>query len=81
MQDKEIRKILIEYLMIKHKDYRIYQEKSIGSSICDLMLVTDELLGFEIKSDSDNYDRLSRQITAYNQFFDKNYIFFVTKPF
>lgn len=74
MQDKEIRKILIEYLKIKHKEYRIYQEKSIGSSICDLMLVTDKLTGFEIKSDSDNYERLPRQVTAYNQFFDENYI-------
>ena len=74
MQDKEIRKILIEYLKIKHKEYRIYQEKSIGSSICDLMLVTDKLTGFEIKSDSDNYERLPRQVTAYNQFFDENYV-------
>lgn len=74
MQDKEIRRILIEYLKIQHEKYRIYQEKSIGSSICDLMLVTDRLTGFEIKSDSDNYERLERQINAYNQFFDENYI-------
>ena len=74
MQDKEIRKILIEYLKIQHSEYRIYQEKSIGSSICDLMLVTDKLTGFEIKSDSDNYERLPRQIAAYNHFFDQNYI-------
>ena len=65
MQDKEIRRILIEYLGIKYKEYRIYQEKSIGSSICDLMLVTDKLTGFEIKSDQDNYERLPRQVTAY----------------
>ena len=38
------------------------------------MLVTDKLTGFEIKSDSDNYERLSKQITSYNQFFDENYI-------
>ena len=74
MQDKDIRKILIEYLKIQHDKYRIYQEKSIGSSICDLMLVTDKLTGFEIKSDSDNYERLPRQIAAYNHFFDENYI-------
>lgn len=74
MQDKEIRRILIEYLKIKHKEYRIYQEKSIGSSICDLMLITDKLTGFEIKSDRDNYERLSKQVSAYNQFFDENYI-------
>jgi hypothetical protein len=74
MQDKEIRRILIEYLNIKHKEYRIYQEKSIGSSICDLMLVTDKLTGFEIKSDRDNYERLAKQVSAYNQFSDENYI-------
>lgn len=74
MQDKEMRKILIEYLKYQHKKYRIFQEKSIGSSICDLMLVTDKLTGFEIKSDSDDYTKLSRQINAYNQFFDENYI-------
>ena len=65
MQDKDIRKILIEYLKIKHKNYRIYQEKSIGSSVCDVMLVTDKLIGFEIKSDSDNYDRLKQQVEEY----------------
>ena len=74
MQDKDIRKILIEYLKIKHKNYRIYQEKSIGSSVCDVMLVTDKLIGFEIKSDSDNYDRLKRQVEEYTNFFDANYI-------
>ena len=74
MVDKEIRKILIEYLKGQYDKARIYQEKSIGSSICDLMLVYDELIGFEIKSDGDNYQRLAEQINAYNKFFDKNYI-------
>ena len=74
MQDKDIRKILIEYLKIKYRDYRIYQEKSIGSSVCDVMLVTDKLIGFEIKSDSDNYERLRRQVDEYTNFFDENYI-------
>ena len=74
MQDKEIRKILIEYLEIRHRKCRIFQEKSIGTSICDLMLVTDHLTGFEIKSDCDNYERLPRQIRSYDQFFDVNYI-------
>ena len=75
MNDKEIRSILIEYLKIKHKNYRIFQEKSIGSSVCDLMLVTKSILtGFEIKSDTDNYERLKRQIREYEQFFDENYV-------
>jgi len=52
----------------------IYQEKSIGSAICDVMVVTDKLIGFEIKSDGDNYQRLARQVEYYNKFFDENYI-------
>ena len=59
--DKEIRKVLIEYLKTVHSKIRIYQEKSIGSSVCDLMTVTDCLTGYEIKSDSDNYKRLDPQ--------------------
>ena len=74
MKDKEIRSVLIEYLKNEYEKARIYQEKSIGNSICDLMLVADRLIGFEIKSDEDNYERLQGQIASYNKFFDKNYI-------
>ncbi len=74
MKDKGIRKILISYLQTQGKEMRIYQEKSIGNSICDLMTVTDKLTGYEIKSDSDNYNRLKEQIKAYDRFFDRNYI-------
>lgn len=74
MNDKEIRKILIEYLKTSVPEIRIYQEKSIGNSICDIMAVTDCLIGYEIKSDVDNYTRLDDQVRAYDKFFDKNYI-------
>ena len=74
MKDKEIRNILIAYLKVKHEEVRIYQEKSIGSAICDVMAVTDKLTGYEIKSDGDNYQRLERQIEFYDKFFDENYI-------
>ena len=74
MNDKQIRKILIEYLKAQKKEMRIYEEKSIGNSICDLMAVTDKLIGYEIKSDCDNYKRLAEQIRAYDKFFDLNYI-------
>ena len=60
MNDKEIRNILVGYLSATNKNYRIFQEKNIGSSICDVMLVTDKLCGFEIKSDSDNFIRLKK---------------------
>ena len=74
MKDKEIRKILIAYLQAQKAEMRIYQEKSIGSSICDLMVVTDRLTGYEIKSDSDDYKRLPEQVRTYTRFFDRNYI-------
>ena len=71
---KNVKDILISYLKVKYKEIRIYQEKSIGSSICDIMAVTDHLIGFEIKSDLDTYVRLENQVKAYDLFFDKNYI-------
>lgn len=74
MKDKEIRNILISFLKANSNEIRIYQEKSIGTSVCDLMTVTDKLTGFEIKSDRDNFARLERQVKAYSLFFDKNYI-------
>lgn len=79
MNDKEIRKILISYLKASNGEIRIYQEKSIGSSICDVMTVTDCLTGYEIKSDVDNYQRLNSQVKSYNEFFDQNYIVVSTK--
>ncbi|MBR4859197.1 MAG: sce7726 family protein [Clostridia bacterium] len=74
MNDKSIRKILIAYLQSLNNEIRIYQEKSIGNSICDVMVVSDCLTGYEIKSDLDNYSRLDEQIIQYNKFFDYNYI-------
>ncbi len=71
MNERDIRKILIEYLKAHHQKLRIFNEKCIGTSICDVMAVTDKLVGFEIKSDLDNYDRLARQERAYNDFFDE----------
>ena len=63
MYDKEIRNILITWLQTVFYEVRIYQEKSIGSSICDVMAVTDQLVGYEIKSDHDNYDRLNQYVS------------------
>ena len=57
MDDKAIRGILIEWLQANYPEGRIYQEKSIGESVCDVMLVSDYLTGFEIKSDRDSYRR------------------------
>ena len=38
MNDKAIRNILIAYLKASNHEIRIYQEKSIGTSICDVRL-------------------------------------------
>ena len=72
MNDKSIREILISWLQATNHEIRIYQEKSIGASICDVMAVTDKLTGYEIKSDQDNYARLQDQVKAYDRFFDEN---------
>ena len=64
MKDKAIRNILISYLQAQGKEMRIYQEKSVGNSICDVMTVTDRLSGYEIKSDEDDYRRLDDQVHA-----------------
>ena len=50
MNDQEIRNILISFLKGSNDNMRIYQEKAIGGSICDLMAVTDCLTGYEIKA-------------------------------
>jgi hypothetical protein len=41
------------------------------SARVDVALVSDTLSAFEIKSDFDNYDRLSNQIHAYNRVFEQ----------
>lgn len=74
MDEKGIRKILTSYLRANNPKIRIFKEKSIGGSICDLMAVTDIISGYEIKSDLDNYSRLGSQVINYNKFFNKNYI-------
>ena len=46
MKDKEIRSILIAYLKAVHNEVRIYQEKNIDAAVCDVMAVTDRLIGY-----------------------------------
>ena len=74
MNAKKIKNILISYIKATAGEVRIYQEKSIGNSICDVMAVTDRLIGYEIKSDLDNYTRLQEQVKSYTAFFDENYL-------
>ena len=74
MNDKQIRSILIAWLQTQSREARIYQEKSIGAAVCDVMVASDRLAGYEIKSDRDNYERLERQVSAYDCFFDANWL-------
>jgi len=46
-----------------------------GKSRADVVMVLEEeLVGIEIKSDADTYARLSRQVKDYDRFFDRNYV-------
>ncbi len=74
MNDKQIRHILVEYLKTKNAQMRIYHEKSIGTAVCDLMVVSDRLTGYEIKSDVDDFRRLPAQVLSYSRIFDENYV-------
>ena len=73
--DKDIREPLFLYLEIRYGKARFFEEKTIGRSRADVMMVTDDAItGLEIKSDSDSYTRLKSQIRDYNKYFDYNYV-------
>lgn len=75
MYDKDIREPLFDFLDEKYGKNRIFEEKQMGRSRADIiMIVENEIIGFEIKSDADTYERLKRQAKDYNKFCDRNYI-------
>lgn len=75
MNDAQIREPLFDYLDEGYPKNRIFEEKVMGKSRADLiMLVPEGLIGLEIKSDADTYERLERQVKDYNRFCDYNYI-------
>ncbi|MBQ0060001.1 MAG: sce7726 family protein [Lachnospiraceae bacterium] len=75
LYDKDIREPLFEYLDEKIGNNRIIEEKQIGKSRADVMMITEEAIwGIEIKSDADTYVRLDRQVKDYNRFFDYNMV-------
>ena len=54
---------------------RIIEEKTVGRSRADVVMVLPEaLVGIEIKSDADTYVRLADQIRDYDKYFDMNYV-------
>lgn len=75
MYDEDIREILLDYFDCCGRKIRVFEEKIMGKSRADLILVTEEgLVGIEIKSDADTYERLKRQVRDYDRFCDRNYI-------
>lgn len=75
LYDKNIREPLFDFLEERYTKIRIIEEKQMGRSRADVVMVTeDSVVGIEIKSDADTYTRLQRQIRDYDRFFDYNYV-------
>ena len=75
LTDDRIREPFFEYLEEQFEGIRILEEKRIGHSRADILLVKDEeLIGIEIKSDYDTYTRLKDQIRDYDRYYDRNYV-------
>ena len=75
LYDRDIREFLYDFLEDRYGKVRIIEEKMMGRSRADVVMVmTDAIMGIEIKSDADTYARLKRQVRDYNQFYDRNYV-------
>lgn len=75
LYDKDIREYLFDFLEYTYGKNRIIEEKRMGRSRADVVMVTPSAVyGIEIKSDADTYTRLKRQVRDYDRFFDYNYV-------
>ena len=75
LHDKDIREPLFDFLEERYGKIRILEEKTMGRSRADVVMVTPEVIaGIEIKSDADTYARLGRQVKDYDLYFDCNYV-------
>lgn len=75
LYDADMREILFETYENTGNKLRIFEELVIGKSRADAILVMEnEILGFEIKSDKDSLVRLATQVKNYERFCDKCYI-------
>lgn len=75
LRDKDIREPLFDFLDEIYGKNRILEEKTMGRSRADVVMVTPEALyGIEIKSDADTYTRLARQVRDYDKYYDYNYV-------
>lgn len=75
LYDKDIREPLFDFLELKYGKNRIFEEKRMGGSRADVVMVLpDKVVGLEIKSDADTYTRLEGQVADYDLYFDMNYV-------
>ena len=75
LYDKDIREPLFDFLEERYGKVRIIEEKQMGRSRADVIMVRPgNLTGIEIKSDADSYGRLARQVKDYDRYFDYNYV-------
>lgn len=75
LRDKDIREPLFDFLEQTYGKIRIIEEKTMGKSRADVVMVTeDSLYGIEIKSDADTYARLADQVKDYDKYYDYNYV-------
>ena len=75
LYDKDIREPLFNFLDAEYGKIRIIEEKTMGKSRADaVMVMEDALCGIEIKSDADTYTRLASQVKDYDKFYDYNYV-------
>lgn len=75
LKDCDIREPLFEFLEETYGKVRIIEEKNIGRSRADVVMISEEAIyGVEIKSDADSYTRLAGQVKDYEKYFDYNYV-------
>ena len=73
--DKDIREPLFDFLEETYGKIRILEEKVTGRARADVVMITEDLLFWiEIKSDSDTYARLKKQVKNYDMYYDRNII-------
>ncbi len=73
LYDRQIREPLFDWLEAQAGVVRFLEEKTMGRSRADILMVTnDALTGIEIKSDADTYARLQRQVRDYSRWCDYN---------
>ena len=75
LKDKDIREPLFLFLEENYGRVRFIEEKTVGRSRADVLMVTEDFLcGIEIKSDVDTYARHKSQVKDYDKFCDLNYV-------